>query len=140
MIIPKFRAWHKESDSVQGMYKVSELFFDNYDELCAILLRHDLGFQKLVVDVSQIKLMQWTGQQDKNGKDIYEGDIITLVYSGIVYTGSVEWDSSTASFRDCSFNSNYLEREKDILDTEYYKHCIISGNIHENPELLTMSS
>lgn len=129
---PKFRAWHKE---YKIMFEVSGIYWfqDTYNITCDSV---DDDFE---FDEKEIKLMQWTGQQDKNGKDIYEGDIITLVYSGVVYTGSVEWDSSTASFRDCYFDE-YLEKEKDILDIEYYKHCIIIGNIYENSELLTTLS
>ena len=76
-------------------------------------------------------VMQFTGLRDKNGKEIYEGDILRWPHLGdnspIV---SVYYNED-----ECSFFGNPLNLDK---ETESYldKLCEVIGNIHENPELL----
>jgi len=71
----------------------------------------------------QIKLMQYTGLKDKNGKEIYEGDVVR--WSGKVYL--IEWHDKVAGF---VMQNNGIERP----DVEFESEVI--GNIYENPELL----
>jgi hypothetical protein len=63
-------------------------------------------------------IMQFTGLKDKNGKEIYEGDIITERK----YQAVVEWDEKSLQF-NCH----------GMLDGKNYE---VIGNIYENPELL----
>lgn len=72
------------------------------------------------------ELMQFTGLHDKNGKEIYEGDI--LGYWGTA-TWEVMWVDKKSSFRFGNYITNFPM-------TECVKKEII-GNIYENPELLT---
>jgi formylmethanofuran dehydrogenase subunit C len=65
------------------------------------------------------KVMQFTGVKDKNGKEIYEGDILN-------FDGLVE-------FKNGSFIVNGWEPLGEMA-TEKQE---IIGNIYENPELLT---
>jgi len=78
----------------------------------------------------QLKVMQYTGLKDKNGKEIYEGDILKIhddeEYQGTTVTISVEF--LYGAFVDSYFHWT-LNNIKD------YKREII-GNIYENPELL----
>lgn len=70
---------------------------------------------------------QFTGLLDKNGKEIYEGDIIELCGEAIVSHGKsrivVEYDPRCAAYHPL-----YIYRSKD--ETK------VIGNIYENPELI----
>lgn len=65
--------------------------------------------------------MQYTGLKDKNGKEIYEGDIINLGEKNI---GQVEWVESRFVMV-LSYATFQLSSEGEVI-----------GNIYENPELL----
>ena len=77
------------------------------------------------------ELMQFTGLQDKNGKDIYEGDI-----SGAKLQIEQEDYHFTCSviFENCKFTSDNADFELWIYD-----ELEIIGNIHENNELLNQN-
>lgn len=85
-----------------------------------------------MVSAEDLVLMQSTGLVDKNGKEIFEGDI--LDYKG--RKALVRWHGSYASFiyrfvdelqkRNTEWKPLYLA----------YMKCEIIGNIYENPELL----
>ena len=73
------------------------------------------------------KLMQYTGLKDKNGKEIYEGDIVQHTNG---WTGVIIWNQD-----DCAFISESIHDKK---ETAWLAEDIqeIIGNIYENPELL----
>ena len=80
-------------------------------------------------DVDPSTVGQYTGLTDKNGKKIFEGDIMAFTAYGFDYVGTVE-------FADGSF-SVMCEHASPFLDQAVSKHgAYIIGNVHDNPELL----
>ena len=75
---------------------------------------------------------QYTGLTDKNGKKIFEGDIMAFTAYGFDYVGTVEFAYGSASVM--------CEHTSPFLDQAVSKHgAYIIGNMHDNPELLNGS-
>ena len=80
-----------------------------------------------------IELMQYTGIKDKNGKEIYEGDIFKIKYNKKDFMVWVEYSEKYAQFiTRCEENILNDEPLGDLNE----KHIEVIGNIYENPELL----
>ena len=149
----KFRAWHKEE---KVMCEVSTINFEKGAFIEGVKPGEDYVGDKYFVpapengrfcDWDEIELMQFTGLEDKNGKEIYEGDILKLPIYDIpaVYCGD---DFYVVEFRFGAFRAIRMDQYKDRNDERKYKHRpfmgavlepilkTVEGNIHENPELL----
>lgn len=148
-MIPKFRAWDVELKSMKEVMDI------DYRLECVEL--SDPDGDTYIQGFSNIKLMQPTGLTDKNGKEIFEGDILKFIdewdeychegyidgsISGINYV-EIETDSTSFIFGktripDSSlFYCIYDERltfQNLITDNEL--EFEVAGNIYENPELL----
>jgi len=77
----------------------------------------------------EIELMRSTGLKDKNGVEIYEGDIVENYKKEIV-------EYENGGFKP--FTTNTLGREYGYIpqDTTNWNEVKVIGNIHESPELL----
>lgn len=73
---------------------------------------------------------QFTGLTDKNGKKIFEGDIVKTSHGGSTYYAKIEWDDGSfwVTNHDIQMPSYISEVSKTYLE--------VIGNIHDNPELL----
>ena len=128
-MIPKFRAWDKE---LQTMLDVSLIDFKK-----DILVGEHWKFGETnFMSFDKIELMQSTELVDKNGKEIFEGDIVQFEdcyeVSDFLYinTGIIEW--CQGGFHVTNRDSVLME---DLLDGDSLDVTII-GNIYGNPDLL----
>lgn len=121
---PRFRAWLKKKQEMDN--EIDHISWLE-DELYCI----GDGITYMV-SAKDLVLMQSTGLKDKNGKEIFEGDI--LDYKG--RKALVRWHGSYASFI-YRFVDELQKRNTEwkLLYLAYMK-CEIIGNVYENPELL----
>jgi len=128
----KFRAWDEED---KWMGEVTTIDFD--ENFCYIKTRHVEDENQF--DMNGTPIMQYTGLKDKNGKEIYEGDILKITCKFELRKGIeidvVEWVDSCISF-GCS---DWLLYELASNHEDGEQEFEVIGNIYENPELLEES-
>ena len=125
-MIPKFRAY--DGGSLNHMYQPDEVMVGDGN---IWIIDEDSVAGEWIVN-NDLELMQSTGLKDKNGKEIFEGDIVD--YKG--RKAVIKWHGSYASFI-YRFVDELKERNSEWhpLFLAYY-HFEIIGNIYENQELL----
>lgn len=119
----KFRAWDKKEKKMH--YGNMEMF----DDMIGFRFGH------FGVDTSKedIKLMQSTGLKDKNGTEIYEGDILQVLDVYGIYKGYIDWWGDRWVVMYKISESKELQRQSLITTA---KNRQIIGNIYKNLELL----
>ena len=114
----KFRAWDKRHNSMEY---INDLYWFEEDGI------HDFNDDNYI-------FMQNTGLKDKNGKEIYDSDIV-----------KVAWGSGKIVFYEVkyceSLGYHYLRDTKnkeddDIICIYDYSQMDVIGNVFDNPELL----
>lgn len=124
MRIIKFRAWLKDSHTMIDLGTCGPIEFD--DEDAKLVFGKDFHDDFTDSSTRNFELLQFTGLQDSNGKDIYEGDIVKC--PGYPRRGTVVWHDSTAGFIVMERNDKRAHGLCDIWE--------VTGNIYEHPDLL----
>lgn len=122
-MIPKFRAY--DGGSLSRMYQPDEVMVGNGD---IWIIDEDSVAGEWIVN-NDLNLMQSTGLFDRNGKEIFEGDILGTK-DGLL-NGVVEYRSDLGMWTNSLIRYNNFERLCNVANSRE-----IIGNIYENPEIL----
>ncbi|MCM3241303.1 YopX family protein [Cytobacillus oceanisediminis] len=136
----KFRAWDNvdfkmyytgEENNIHFYFDsttiIAERFKDIYVDTPEGDRYPDVGYEKL----EHLKYMQYTGLKDKNGKEIFEGDIVER---NVLAFGEVRTFIGQVKMFECAW---WIDTESAAVPLWDEMHELkIIGNIYENPELL----
>ncbi|EGP5130096.1 hypothetical protein UL360_001818 [Enterococcus faecium] len=131
-MIPKFRAWDKKTETIQEVESIS------FKEKKLVIDQKSVAWfnSDYIRNFDEVELMQSTGLKDKNGVEIFEGDIVLITHKSTNYADTY-WHSYAEVFR--AKNGAYRIRGEHIYETELYgnrKQLTVAGNIYNSPELL----
>lgn len=111
----KFRAWNEVEEKIYNWYE---------------FLNTNMKNTFIAPESTGMILMQYTGLQDRNGKEIYEGDILKFkMYDG-------KYENYKIIFRNAEFEAINEEDTNFISADIWNVYGEVIGNIYENPELL----
>ena len=138
----KFKAWDKLN---KEMFNVEIMDFQERK-----VYKDTVSYRKF----NDIELMQYTGMKDVTEKEIYEGDVVKLVHTGIEisadrledlkrFVGIIKYENGIFKIvktEKSLIESKYFEMEqKKVSEIFIYSKLYdleVVGNIYENPELL----
>lgn len=151
-MIPKYRMWN---EIISRLHSVDGLYFDRE----VAQYKDEVGVSRLIKFQNAI-LMQSTGLYDKNGKEIFEGDILKFndEWADYGYEGYIEGSIEGINYveikreKTCfTFGKTKLPESSliDLVENEHYPfegllieasyEFEIIGNVYENPELLEVT-
>lgn len=130
---PKFRAWDKHRNEMNYRVMVGNCDTDDENWTCPIIWIEEIQDWLHFDDYDSI--MQSTGLFDKNGKEIFEGDILAVEADDGTLNVYVFWDEEHALFMFESKQYNEKEALAELLEDNSYPFEII-GDIYKNPEFL----
>lgn len=134
-MIPKFRVWHYE---LGRLMSVKCMFFQD-SEIEEFELNDALMNDYITAYPDEIELMQSTGLKDKNGKEIFEGDVVRMRNPrdrrqiGMFQVVRVA-NSPMLGLLDQKLTTEIFNLYEHMRN--YYE---VKGNVYENPELLEVN-
>lgn len=102
---------------------------DEFEVFCTSIIRW--------IEVDLETLCQFTGLCDKNGKRIWENDVVWLVCDGKEHIYQIVWDNSELDFKATKGEENYGTNYEYLLCCDEIE---VIGNIFDNKELLQEES
>lgn len=133
----KFRVWNDKTKSwIHGPNSRPDL--DGINLFGENVLLGNLLNGVSIEDLNEIHTLQYTGLKDKNGKSIFEGDVIRIQTSDD--PEDLQWELLQVCFisgKFALFNEGILDFENFIVSSDRTKADVeIVGNIFENPDLI----
>ncbi|MBA7472476.1 hypothetical protein ES707_07803 [subsurface metagenome] len=143
----KFRVWHTESKRMFYQSELDDLVIElrrNHQDCprVALVLTLDRGPCLAIwkagslISTDKFELMQYTGLKDKNGKEIYEGDIVKVNDSEWGLYKVVWFPHWAGFFREVIKASDYEPMGDKHQPLSANQMIEVIGNVWENPELL----
>ncbi|RIL32653.1 hypothetical protein BUY98_09380 [Staphylococcus gallinarum] len=129
---PKFRCF---IDGI-GIVGVKAIYFDSEQ----IILEPFNGIENQYISLEEVELMQSTGLKDKNGVEIFYGDIVKVSYKEHSYVSYITYE-----FHETTIEGKYIHEDFHYYENPLYiifedddnDHTIeVIGNIYEHPHLL----
>lgn len=136
----KFRAWDENRKIMHNNFQFIKSGDEGNDWLIPIKPLSDVNWIKTLSEESirsaphfrkQFHIMQFTGLHDKNGGEVFEGDIVKCVEEESPH----RWEKFTVIFSGCSFQYKPMGARQHTFSPVGCEVVVI-GNIHENGELL----
>lgn len=127
-MIPKFRVWDKLDKEIYGVEEIN-WFNGEFD-----FIGDAITFKR---DADEVELMQSTGLKDKNGKEIFEGDIIAIEVDDTEapINAKIFQNSKIGMLMFHVFEDNEDVPMVELLEDNSVAFAVI-GNIYENKKLL----
>ena len=119
-------------------WRYGDLVQEKWGQGKAIMIKKD----KTAWSALEETIGQYTGLNDENGKEIYEGDIIEFSYDMFVGNFDTFVAKGKVVFEEGAFYVEVFENERTTKDEAYLLYSInldtieVIGNIYENEELL----
>lgn len=153
-MIPKFRVWDKVNKKIKQVYSID---FDENGEIQSIKDEYTKPNEVYAMfEMEYFELMQSTGLKDKNGVEIYEGDIIEFEDEAFCYPFDDEAIVETINRAQVIidkvkgiFLENFMVKDSTIAKeykyyydlptsekTIFFKECSVVGNVFEDENLL----
>lgn len=125
-MIPKYRAWSKDKEILAEVVSI-----DFWSENTVTEYFRERDFEDVI-------LMQSTDLKDKNGKEIFEGDILKVANNDSSWFEVVKYDHEKAMFISKEVNLKYEVPETPLYDlfSPYLFKVEVIGNIWEDGDLI----
>ncbi|MCP1178506.1 MULTISPECIES: YopX family protein [Bacillus] len=127
----KYRAWDNVKDK---MYYVGEEDYISFGFESNGIVAYDVTEDEAEFKtLHHLQYMQYIGLKDKNGNEIFVGDVVNTIYDGELFTGIIVYDEFELGFKATNGKENYGSKFQYLPCCEEVE---IIGNIYENSELL----